>query len=61
MGLLPVLWAEVELGGITMDDDYDYCYECIGYGDNYYENEDGEMICRCFECTFFNSGGDFYE
>lgn len=53
MGLLPVLRAEVELAGITMDDDYDYCYECTGYGDNYYENEDGEMICRCFECPFF--------
>lgn len=37
-----------------------YNHRC-GYGDNYYENEDGEMICRCFECPFFNSGGDFYE
>lgn len=61
MGLLPMLRAEIKLGGLTMDPDYDYCYECTGYGDNYYENEDGEMICRCFECPFFNSGGDFYE
>ena len=26
------------------------CYECSGYGDNYYEDEDGELICRCPEC-----------
>lgn len=29
-----------------MDPDYDYCYECTGYGDNDYENEDGELTCR---------------
>lgn len=40
-------------------DDYDYCYECTGYGDNYYENEDGELICRCFECPFFDNSGDY--
>lgn len=32
--------------------DPDYCYECSGYGDNYYEDEDGELICRCPECLF---------
>lgn len=31
-------------------EDYDICYECTGYGDNYYENEDGELMCRCPEC-----------
>lgn len=30
-----------------MDPDYDYCYE----------NEDGDLICRCFEFPFFNDGG----
>lgn len=29
---------------------YDYCYECSGYGDDYYVDEDGELICRCSEC-----------
>jgi len=33
-----------------MDDDY--CYECAGYGDDYYVDDDGELICRCFECVF---------
>lgn len=30
------------------EDPYDYCYECGGYGDNYYLDEDGELICRLF-------------
>lgn len=29
---------------------YDYCYECSGYGDDYYLNDDGELVCRCPEC-----------
>lgn len=33
-----------------MDPDYDYCYECSGYGDDYYLNDDGELMCRCPEC-----------
>ena len=31
-------------------DALDYCYECGGYGDDYYFDEDGEMVCRCPEC-----------
>ena len=33
-------------------DDSDYCYECSGYGDDYYEDENGELVCRCPECLF---------
>ena len=33
-----------------MDPDYDYCYECRGYGDDYYLNDDVELVCRCPEC-----------
>lgn len=34
-----------------MDDfDYDYCYECTGFGDDYYYNEGGELVCRCDDC-----------
>lgn len=32
------------------EDSYDYCYECSGYGDDYYVDEDGELVCRCPEC-----------
>lgn len=48
------------------DDDYnddedwlfwDFCYECQGYGDDYYINECGELECHCDDCSFsdFNS------
>ena len=33
-------------------DDYDYCYECGGLGDDYFINNDGELECRCPECPF---------
>lgn len=32
------------------EDTYDYCYECGGYGDDYYTDEYGELVCRCHEC-----------
>ena len=41
------------------DDDYenddfsealDVCYECGGYGDDYYINDDGDLECRCPIC-----------
>lgn len=35
----------------------DYCYECTGYGDDYYIDDDGELVCRCSECTFNTEGG----
>ena len=31
-------------------DEYDYCYECRGYGDDYFINDDGELECRCLTC-----------
>lgn len=31
-------------------DNYDYCYECTGYGDNYRIDEDGELVCNCPDC-----------
>lgn len=33
-----------------MDDELDYCYECSGYGDDYFINEVGEMECYCPQC-----------
>lgn len=32
--------------------DQDYCYECSGYGDDYYIDDDGELQCRCETCPF---------
>ena len=31
------------------EDPYDYCYECSGYGDDYYMDEDGELITQSDE------------
>lgn len=35
---------------------YDICYECGGYGDDYYLNEDtGELECNCPNCPYNQS------
>ena len=39
----------------------DYCYECKGYCDDYYIDDDGEMKCRCFECPYFEEGKEYEE
>lgn len=28
------------------------CYECGSYGDDYYEDEDGNLVCACETCPF---------
>lgn len=28
----------------------DFCYECTGYGDDYYEDENGNLVCACDGC-----------
>ena len=35
---------------MTTDEDFDYCYECSGLGDDYYVDEDGDLVCFCPEC-----------
>lgn len=34
------------------DDNWDICYECGGYGDDYFVNEEGELECACDYCPF---------
>ena len=34
------------------DEEYDFCYECRGYGNDYYLDENGDLICCCPECPF---------
>ena len=31
-------------------DDYDRCYECAGYGDDYFINDEDELECACPTC-----------
>ena len=33
-----------------MDDYAEICYECTGYGDDYYYDEDGELVSACENC-----------
>ena len=32
--------------------DEEICYECAGYGDDYYIDEHGDLVCYCPECLF---------
>lgn len=46
-----VIYRRVIMHDDYEEDSYDYCYECSGYGDDYYMDEDGELVCRCPECS----------
>lgn len=34
-------------------DELDRCYECTGYGDDYFVNEEGELECACPTCPYY--------
>lgn len=42
-----------------MVDDYDACYECSAYGDDYFINEDGDLECYCFKCPLNRDDDDW--
>lgn len=32
-------------------EDYNFCYECTGYGDDYYYDADlDDLVCACDDC-----------
>ena len=39
-------------------DEDDYCYECTGYGDNYYETDEGEWVSACDGCPHNDIDGE---
>ena len=41
-------------------DNYDWCYECTGYGNEAYLNDDGELVSNCDDCPY-NRDEDDYE
>lgn len=54
-----------ESGFVDEDDAYswdyaDICYECTGYGDDYFINDEGELESSCDTCPFSPSFGDDY-
>lgn len=39
--------------GMSWEDvDDDRCYECTGYGDDYSEDEDGNLVSNCTDCPY---------
>lgn len=46
--------CEYEYDNWDVDDDYDWCYECTGLGDDYYIDDNGELECRCIGCRYNN-------
>ena len=45
---------------IFFTDDYDRCYECSAYGDDYYFDDNGDLVCACDEC-WYNEYRDDYD
>lgn len=47
-----------------LDDRYDnwedYCYECTEYGDDYSEDEDGNLVNNCETCPH-NTWSNYWE
>ena len=33
-----------------IDDIANICYECTGYGDDYYMDDDGNLVSACDDC-----------
>lgn len=33
-----------------MTHDPDFCFECTGYGDDYFVDEDGKLVSACDTC-----------
>ncbi len=46
-----MIW-NCEVDTLYKDEDYDRCYECTGYGDDYYYDYDGDLISVCPGCPF---------
>lgn len=38
-----------------MSDYDDWCYECMGYGDDYHYDDSGELVSSCESCPFNES------
>ena len=49
--LKPLLFEDID-DIIDETDDFDECYECTGYGDDYYIDEDGELVSACTDCPY---------
>lgn len=41
------------------EDEFDYCYECEGYGDDYSVDKNGEFVHKCETCPNNPFRGDW--
>lgn len=56
--MLRVKEKEIE-DAITHEiEEIDHCYECTGYGDDYYIDDNGELQSSCDECPFNSANGE---
>ena len=46
---------------LTKEERDDICYECTGYGDDYYIDEDGELVNASSDCPFNKKFEEFYD
>ena len=37
---------------MTEEERAEICYECTGYGDDYYLDDNGELVSACDDCPF---------
>lgn len=45
-------WVDDWDSDVDLFDDWDWCYECGGYGDDYYIDDDGELVSSCDTCPY---------
>jgi len=43
---------------MTDNERAEYCYECRGYGDDYYFDADGDIVNACPECWVYRRDED---
>ena len=51
MGTIITLSNHSPFNDLEKYDEFDYCYECRIYGDNYYVDEDGNLESFCSQCS----------
>jgi hypothetical protein len=39
-------------------DDYDPCDECHENGDDYYQDDEGDWMMRCYDCPLWDRSGE---
>ena len=52
--------TEPQRGDVNMEDD-EICFECVGRGEDYYINDEGELICACDDCWIRKRRSDDYD